>query len=184
MLRYLFLIFLFMGFIYPQMSNLKMTMWIEGRSSWNSWRLEVNEPKFVADPVFEEGRLVGFKNLELRVSVNQIASSKYNAMTKHTQDAFKTKEYPSIKWTAISTKTLLKNADTSILEAEGILEINGVRRKHRVTFAKLCRDVNYYAIIGSSSLNMKQFNINPPKAFLGSLKVDSIIQVSWKMEFQ
>lgn len=157
-----------------------LEMWIEGKSSWNKWRLEVQQPSFTTIPIWNNGRIVSFQQLAFNVPVKNIVSTRYKAMTKHAHDALKESKFSSIIWKADASKLESSKSDTLLLVSDGVMLIGGVSKNHRLS-GSIWRDKNGAHILeGSTSIDMRSFNIEPPKAVLGFIQVSSVVEVKWR----
>jgi hypothetical protein len=99
-------------------------------------------------------------------------------MNNDMQDMLHAAIYPNIK-IKISPFQIDKEPWT---ERKGILtvSINGVYRSYEV-FLKNCIKNQYLCILGSISVNLKDFGITPPTKFFGLVMVDKTININFNL---
>ena len=118
---------------------------------------------------------VYFKNASLSLSV-----SKFNCKSKYiTRDMKKTlnvEEFPFMEFELLSIKNF-KNSKNTCPMAEALVTISGHTNKYYLKYELNPISDSTYQIKMDSDFKMKDFNIDPPSAMMGLIKVHDTISV-------
>ena len=101
-------------------------------------------------------------------------------MNKKIYKALKTDAFETIKFICTDSKILEKvNANTSRIKLNGTLNLTGELRNVKVIL-NLKQGSDNIILEGEMTLNMRDYNIEPPKALFGTVKVNEIVNVTFK----
>lgn len=159
---------------------------LEGSSNLHDWSCNVPEfdgsvsmdPEAMAkwpdeNPLFVRGATIS-------IPVKAIACGK-DGMNQKLQEAMKAEEHPQIRYQFQKMK-LIQNP--SSLEkvpfiATGELTIAGKTRSVQVPVVGRRLQEDRFSFSGSHRIDMTEYDVEPPKAMLGSLKTDEEVKVSY-----
>jgi hypothetical protein len=158
---------------------------IKGKSNLNKWESKVklisaklithednnNNHDFRIPPTLID-------TLSIKIKVKDILSGN-KKMDRLTRKALKGKEHPYITFFYL-TNTLEKNENQKIT---GFLTIAGVTKKITTPVVFYKKD-QVITLKGLQKLNMNNFGIKPPKAFLGILKTRKMIEIDFTLKFK
>jgi polyisoprenoid-binding protein YceI len=116
------------------------------------------------------------KNVEVRIPVESIKSTKGKLMDSKTYDAFNAEKYPFIVYNVTSVKV---NQSAGVLDAKGTLTMAGVSRPVDLQAKYKVLPSGDLQITVSKSLKMTEFKMDPPTAMMGTIKVGDEVTVSF-----
>ena len=162
------------------------TMVIKGTSSIHDWEATVEEMtaniKLSPGQLDQESIASPVESFSLTVPVKSIESGK-GGMNRKIYGALKEKDYPQINFTLNSAEMNGESATTEAftLNAAGTLTIAGNSKE--VTFpVKATRvDANSFRFEGSYSLNMKEYDVDPPSAMFGAIKSGEEVEIAFNI---
>lgn len=154
----------------------KMT--IAGTSTLHDWVSDVTQINFTGKVSAADASLASIKNVNLSIPVEGIKSTKGKTMDKKTWGALMSEEHPNIECN-LTKFDIKKNDDQFKITANGDLTIAGTNKPLTLTFnAKFTEDGNLQ-FTGRKALKMTDFNVDPPKALLGTLKTGDDITIEF-----
>lgn len=157
-------------------------LWIEGRSNVNQFQCFANqytsdiETTGNADTLADTGL-----DVEIDIFVRSFDCGR-SRMNRDLQDALKVREHEAIRFRYTDTKNVQYNPDddTYTLTVEGVLIVAGTERTILFDLdGKLVN--NTIKASGNTTLEMTEFNIEPPTALMGLVKVDGTLQVHFDL---
>ncbi len=152
-------------------------MTVEGTSTIHDWTADVNEVNATYD--LNPKADVPVSNLSLTVPVKSIESGK-GGMNRRIYDALKSGDHPSISFTMSSAERTGGDAESISLEVTGELTIAGVT--HTVTLpVEGKRSGSNWVFTGSHSLNMTDYDMEPPTAMLGTIKSGEEVTIAFNL---
>lgn len=154
----------------------KMT--IAGTSTLHDWVSEVTQINFKGDIQAMDNSLKSIKNVHLTIPVEGIKSTKGNAMDKKTYKALESEEHPKIECSLTSFKIEPAGKQFKI-KADGKLTIAGTTKALTLNFSAQYTDDGKLKFTGEKALKMTDFNIDPPRALLGTLKTGDDITIEF-----
>ncbi|MBQ0767763.1 MAG: YceI family protein [Bizionia sp.] len=161
--------------------NAESSLTISGTSSLHDWTIDAKK---------QSGVLI-FKNLEkgeiekctLNITVEGLESGK-RSMDKNTHKALNSDDYKSITYQLVEiNETLVQSATTYLIKTKGDLTISGVKKRIALNFT-LTNNGDGVVLEGSKKLKMTDFNIDPPKALLGTITTGDDINIAFKTTFK
>ena len=178
-----------------QDSNYKLlpesTMTITGTSTIHDWECDVETIKLNADfseQAFGEtapapGSADFINNLTVTVPVKSIKSGK-SGMNNKIYDALKEKKHPNIKYVFKKAEltTSDDNAESFVLNATGELTVAGNTRTVSFPVQGVMESGDTVRFEGSYSLNMKDYDVEPPSAVFGTIKSGEKVTISFDVK--
>lgn len=160
------------------------TLTIEGTSTLRSWSCEAVGYTVAPDPPagFEEGVLRGEKVLdtvELTFGVEAIECGN-GKMNEHLRKALKAEDHPQITYWLSAYD--IRNAESGmVVWADGHLQIAGFQRPITMEVVVERMADGALRVSGEQAIRMTDFNVEPPKLMLGTLKVGDEVVVKFDM---
>ena len=154
-------------------SSVKVT----GTSTLHDWESEVEntEVKLVAST---ENDLTTIKELEIKIEARSIKSGK-DVMDIKTYNALKSTENPYITFTLKEPVTI--NNDQEVT-AKGSLSLAGMTKDIEVTGKVNYSNEAQMGIEASYTINMPDYEIDPPSAMFGTIKTGKEVTVIFNLE--
>lgn len=158
---------------------------VKGSSTLHGWDSEATE--FSIDFRVDEEWLTGIENwsgesvefLEVRVPVDELESGR-GRMNRDIREALNAEEHPEVTfiWDEIQVKES-SDPEKRMLIVEGSLNIAGETRSIEFEAMGERLDENRIKVEGSYSLNMEDYNVDPPTAFFGTLRADEMVEIEF-----
>ena len=150
-------------------------MMIKGTSTLHDWESEVTEIKGKAR-LEVQNQCPQFEKVTLTIPVKSIKSGK-SAMDKNTYEALHEREYPTIQFALQQIKPLAsgKIQATGELRMVGTLRLVQVEAKYEVVSPSLIR------LMGTHTMKMTDFGIEPPTAVFGTIKTGDEITINYTL---
>lgn len=154
---------------------------VQGTSNVRDWKSTINELTCTGTITSSGDKLETAKNVELKIKVESIKGTEGKSMDMKTYEAFRYKEFPYITYTFTLAKIRSDAQHELMIEPVGILTMGGVKRQTVfVATGKKLANGNLEVYI-TKKLNLADFNIEPPSAYLGAVKVDEVIILNLKL---
>ncbi len=164
----------------------KSTIQVEGTSTLHDWTSDVEE--FTSYIKFNTAALEGdtlnnpVESLSLTIPVKSIESGK-GGMNRRTYDALKSDDFPNIMFQM--NKAELINADSALtsmeLNVEGNLTIAGTSKTITLPVTGTKQDDGSFKFTGEYELNMKDYDVDPPSAMLGTIKAGEMVTIPFEI---
>jgi polyisoprenoid-binding protein YceI len=152
----------------------KMT--VQGSSSLHDWESQITKAEWKGLFQIENLALVDAKNVEVKIPVESIKSTKGKLMDSKTYDAFKAEKNPYIIYNLTTVKV---NQNAGVLDAKGTLTMGGVTRPIDLQAKYKVLPSGDLQITVSKTLKMTEFKMEPPTAMMGTVKVGDEVTVSF-----
>ena len=141
-------------------------MSVDGTSSLHDWTSDVAKVDWTGTFTVEGNSVKAISGVSVKIQVTDIKSEKGGMMDDKTYEAFKSEKFPTITFT-LSSATVTG----STVKANGSLTMAGVTKSIIMTVAtKVMADGSVH-LSGSQVINMKDYQMTPPKAVMGTIKV-------------
>ncbi len=164
-----------------QLISSKSSMTISGTSSMHDWESVCEKMSGTATFEFVENELKSAKNASLSMKVEDIESGK-SLMDSKTYDAFKYESYPMIKG-GFSAANIQKSGSKYLIKGQAYLEMAG--KKKNVDLSAECSvSETEVTCIGKQSIDMTEYDMKPPTAMMGTIKVGKDVEVEMKLVFK
>ncbi len=160
-----------------QISKGEGEVMVTGTSTLHDWE-EVAEQKSGSISLDNTGELPKINALRFVVEAESLKSGK-GAMDKNTYKALNTKDYKQIVFVLTSVKSIspvTSTANKYKIVATGNLTISGTTNTIDVPFS-LTMNGGKVLLEGKKPLKMTDYNIEPPKALLGTITTGNEIEV-------
>lgn len=172
------MIFLFGGTVYGQtpysLKTAKMT--VDGTSSLHDWTSDVTKVEWAGSFLVSENKVKEVKNVQVKIAVTSIQSTKGKIMDNKTYEAFKYEKNPTITY-KLNTISM---AD-AILKANGTLTMAGTTKPIEMSVTAKVLANGDIQLTGSQKLNMRDYKMEPPTAMMGTIKVGEMVTVKFDL---
>ena len=154
---------------------------IQGTSSLHDWEMTSQACKGSVG-IFPLEQTLNIAEITVEVSVNSLKSGK-KVMDKKCYDALKSEDHPNIVFVLDKVKDLSPKGPSNYEAVfQGNLHIAGVRKPVDIA-VQISREADNLRIKGSKSLKMSDFDVEPPKALMGTLKTGNDIEIIFNLNF-
>lgn len=156
---------------------------IKGTSTLHDW--EMISKTFDGKIVIERTGADNFKIKDILISIKVTTLESDNRiMNKKTYEALKEEDHPFIKYNFIKVKEIKETGEDQF-EAivNGNLTIAGVKKAVDINL-KLDINDKKMNIIGHKPLKMSDFDVEPPKALMGTIKTGNDIDIEFNLNYE
>lgn len=157
---------------------------VKGTSSLHDWEM-VTESGVSGFIECNEGQTddLCITAIKLSIDVKTLKSGK-SLMDKKCYDALKEDKFPKISYNFEKVSSLDKQTDGTFQTVlVGDVTIAGVTKKTTVN-AKVQFNGTTLKITGAKDMKMSDFNVEPPKALMGTIKTGNEITVEFNLNFK
>lgn len=166
----------------------KTTMQIQGTSTLHDWTCQVNkvdgsiemDSKLFAKGIWAENSKI--KMLKVSVPIESIKSPRGAAMEKKLYNALKFETFPNIIFTLNNIKSIPSKTGSGKVDANGTLTVAGVEKPINLMVNASFTPEKNLSFEGSYTLNMKDFNIEPPSAMFGQIVSGEKVTISFNLQ--
>jgi len=123
------------------------------------------------------------QSLNVEIPVRSIKSGE-KLMDNKTYEAFKESKFPTISFSIIDVAALQIYGDDINVTVDGNLTIAGVTKRISIKATGKNSRPGVYTFKGSVALKMTDFNMKPPTAMLGVMKVGNAITLNYDVTFE
>jgi hypothetical protein len=156
---------------------------VEGTSNIHDWELNAEKKSGSAVLESEDGKIIGIKSLELTILAEGLKSGK-GGMDKNTYKALDTDKHKNIEFKLNQVKDFKSiSADNYSVTGVGTLKIAGKSKQVPVNFNMKIINGDSVKISGEKSLDMTDFNIDPPTAMFGTIKTGEKVTIKFNTNF-
>lgn len=152
-----------------------------GTSNVHDWTVEAKAMKGVANFTVESNALKTISKLNFSVEVEQLKSGK-KGMDDNTYKALKSKSYKTIDYSVVKVNAITPSGNNFTVETSGDLTIAGVTKRVNLTFTATVSGKKV-TLIGKHKIDMTTFNVEPPKALMGTIKTGKDVTVDFKVTY-
>jgi polyisoprenoid-binding protein YceI len=153
---------------------------VQGSSTLHDWESDVSQTEATATITLQDKKLTDIKEVTVKIPVTSIKSTKGKMMDSKTYEAFNAEKNPNIQY-KLSGARITASGDGYTLVANGTLTMAGTSRPVELTAKGKVMTNGDVQIIGSKKLNMKDFNMVPPTAMMGTIKVGEEVTVNFNL---
>jgi len=153
-----------------KLSESKMS--IAGTSTLHDWESVVED--FKATCTTKDGDIVA---ASFEAEVESIKSGT-RAMDQNTYKAMKSDQFPTISFTSTSVKS-----EENHLDVSGKLTIAGKTKTIQMKLNREKWSEESLTVIGSYTLKMSEYGIDPPRAMLGTIRTGDEVTISFNIIF-
>jgi polyisoprenoid-binding protein YceI len=155
------------------------TMQIDGTSTLHDWSSKVENFRGEGRFTLADNTIQDITDLKISVVVKSINSGKGAMMDKNTYQALKSEQHPEIYYQLQSVKVLPNQKLITI----GKLTIAGVSKTVNMHLNYHQDAAHTITITGNLPIHMREFNIDPPTAMMGTIKTGEEVTVVFKAVF-
>lgn len=152
------------------------SMTVQGSSSLHDWESQITKAEWKGLFQIENLALVDVKNVEVKIPVESIKSTKGKIMDSKTYDAFDAEKHPFIIFSLTSAKI---NQTAGIIDAKGTLTMAGATRPIDLQAKYKVLPSGELQVTVSKTLKMTDFKMEPPTAMMGTIKVGDEVTVNF-----
>ena len=151
-------------------------MSVDGTSSLHDWTSDVTKIAWSGNLTVEGTSVKAISNVNVTIAVTDIKSEKGGMMDDKTYEAFKSEQHPTITFKLTSA-----TVTGSTIKANGTLTMAGASKPIVMTVAsKVLADGSVH-LSGSQVINMKDYQMTPPKAVMGTIKVGEKVTLLYEL---
>jgi polyisoprenoid-binding protein YceI len=158
------------------------TMTIQGTSSLHDWEEKVDKFDVRLSVKLKDKEITSIDNANFVCKAASI-SSESSIMTNKTLEALKADKFPEITFKLVSVDKLTSQGGTFSGTASGDISLAGVTKRITLAFTGI-NTSNRITLKGSKTVSLKDYNIKPPTAMLGTLKTGDQVTISFNLQFQ
>jgi polyisoprenoid-binding protein YceI len=151
---------------------------IQGTSTLHEWESEITKITCLGNFQSEGNRLKNLEDINVRIPVAGIKSSEGRMMDNKTYEAFKSEEHPYILYTASRAQITVDAANVTTIRVSGNLTMAGTTKSITVEARGKSLANGDMEISLSRALKMTEFNMKPPTAMMGTIKVGDEVTVT------
>ncbi len=157
-------------------------MSVVGSSTLHEWESEVTQVESKGSFTLENNKLTGIKDVTVKIVVTSIKSTKGKTMDNKTYEAFDSDKNPNITYKLTSAKITGSGPDYTVA-ATGSLTMAGTTKPITMTAKGKVLSNGDVQITGTHKFSMKDFNMVPPTAMMGTIKVGEEVEVKYDVIF-
>jgi polyisoprenoid-binding protein YceI len=156
---------------------------IEGTSSMHDWEMEVTEILALMKVKKEKSRIDNITAVEITIPTEAL-KSKNSLMDKKTYNALRSDKHEKISFTLNDVNNLSNSGQTLTGTALGTLSVAGLSKTVSIPFRGEIKKDLAIQLKGTEKINMKDFNISPPTAMMGTMKTGEEVTVHFDVLFR
>ncbi len=160
----------------------KGTVKMSGTSTLHDWTADVTKVSGNGQLTFTNNALSSIKSLNITMTTNSIKSSKGETMDKNMMKELKAKENPSMTYALGKVISITPKNGAYNIETEGKLTIAGTTKTVNLSVVGTVSG-SQITFKGSKKLKMTDYNVEPPVMFLGTLKTDDNVTITFDVTF-
>ena len=149
---------------------------IDGTSTMHDWTSDVTKVEWQGSVKVASNKISEIKGVKVNIPVTSIKSTKGNTMDKKTYEAFKSKKFPSITY-QLSKVTVVD----SNIKASGSLTMAGATKPVDLQLTGTILPSGDVQLKGSQKLNMQEYQLEPPREVMGTIKVGPEVTVKFDL---
>lgn len=154
---------------------------VQGTSSLHDWTSQVTQVECTGSFQSKNTTLQFMKNVQVKIVVQGIKSTEGRIMDRKTYDAFDSDKNPFITYTFANARIKMNKSDSAIINTSGTLSMAGASKPvELVAKGKMLANGDLQFSF-SKKLKMTDFNMKPPTAVLGTIKVGDEITLIFNM---
>ncbi|MBX2963913.1 MAG: YceI family protein [Cyclobacteriaceae bacterium] len=152
-------------------------MSVTGSSTLHEWESEVTQVEGSGALTLDGNQLTTIKDVVVKMPVTGIKSTKGKTMDNKTYEAFNSEKNPTIQYKLGAAK--ISGSGEFTVVATGNLSMAGTTKPIELSAKAKVLANGDVQITGSHTLNMKDWNMVPPTAMMGTIKVGEEVTVKF-----
>jgi len=165
--------------IIPEISS----MTIQGTSSIHDWEMDVTEMECTTTLNIDNDSLKSIGETLFSCKTASIVSD-YKLMDKKTYEALKAEKYSTINFRMTSNEEILPSSGDFHGTVKGYLSVAGRTKEIDVPFQGRLLANGKIELKGQVTLNMSEFDIDPPTALMGTLKTGNEVMIAYSLQME
>ncbi len=160
----------------------KSSVKMAGTSTLHDWTADVTKVSGNGQLTFVNNALIAIKSLNITMTTNSIKSSKGETMDNNMMKQLKAKDNPTMTYSLTKVTSITQKGGVYYLETEGKLTIAGTTKTVNLSVTGTVSG-NQITFKGTKKLKMTDFKVEPPVLFLGTLKTDDNVTITFEATF-
>jgi polyisoprenoid-binding protein YceI len=157
---------------------------LSGTSNIHDWQMKAvkgtSEASFTVDA---KGKVTSVSKLSFTLPAKNL-KSEHTAMDKNTYKALNTANHPNISFVGTSATITSTGGDNYQLSCQGKMSIAGVTKQTELLATGKYNPTNKsFTVTGVKKMKMTDYNVQPPKALMGTIKTGDDISISYNVTF-
>lgn len=153
---------------------------VSGTSSLHDWVSDVTSLEWSGDILIKDGKIDEIKNVQAKILVTSIKSTKGRIMDSKTYDAFDADKNPHITYKLAQAK--IEDTGTEFtISTTGALTMAGATKSIDMTLKAKLLSNGDIQLRGSKKLNMRDYKMEPPTAMMGTIKVGEEVTIDFDL---
>jgi polyisoprenoid-binding protein YceI len=152
-----------------------------GTSNVHDWTVEAKAMNGTANYTVESNVLKAIPKLNFSVEVEQLKSGK-KGMDENTYKALKSKSFKTIDYALVKVNSITASGTNYTIETSGDLTIAGVTKRVNIIFTAAIYGKKMI-LTGKHKIDMTTFNVEPPKALMGTIRTGKDVTVDFKVTY-
>ena len=148
---------------------------VSGTSTLHKWTSQITQASGQGLFQFEEGQLSAIKG---------IISTKGKIMDNKTWESLKSDKHPNVIYTFQSTESITKTSSGYSIKVKGNLQIAGVKKAITMQVDGNLDSTGKLHFKGKHAIVLPNYNIEPPKALMGTVVVGEEVTVSFDVTLE
>ena len=153
-------------------------MSVLGTSTLHDWESDVTQVECKGSVTLENNKLADVKDVQVKIPVTSIKSTKGKIMDEKTWEAFNSDKNPNIQYRLLSAKISGSGPEYNVV-ASGNLTMAGATKPIEFNAKAKVLGNGDVQITGSHKLNMIDYKMDPPRAMMGTIKVGEEVTVKF-----
>jgi polyisoprenoid-binding protein YceI len=157
---------------------------IEGTSNVHDWEMKVETITGGGTITWNPDGSFSLNSLLVKINCKAIKSTHGSIMDNKTYDALKADKFPDIMYKLTSSLNGIKPlpGGTSV-NTTGEITVAGVTKTITMQVKIIPSASGQLSFVGTENINMRDFGISPPTAFMGAMKVGENVVVKFNTGF-
>ena len=157
---------------------------LNGTSNLHDWEMKAvkgtSEASFLVDA---KGKVISITKLSFTLPAKNL-KSEHTAMDKNTYKALNTDNNPNISFVSTSATITSTGANNYQLNCQGKMSIAGTTKQTELVATGKYDPANKsFTVTGVKKMKMTDYNVQPPKALMGTIKTGDNISISYNVTF-
>jgi hypothetical protein len=157
---------------------------LNGTSNLHDWEMKAvkgtSEATFLVDA---KGKVSSLSKISFMMPATNL-KSEHTAMDKNTYKALKTDDNPNISFTGTSATIASSGGNNYQLNCQGKMSIAGTIKQTELVATGVYNPTDKsFTITGVKKMKMTDYNVQPPKALMGTIKTGNDISISYNVKF-
>ena len=157
---------------------------VSGTSTLHKWTSQITQASGQGLFQFEEGQLSAINAMEITFPVKGIISTKGKIMDNKTWESLKSDKHPNVIYTFQSTESITKTSSGYSIKVKGNLQIAGVKKAISMQVEGNMDSTGKLHFKGKHAIVLPNYNIEPPKALMGTVVVGEEVTVSFDVTLE